>query len=1035
MMVGRYLRSLQAGLLFGALVSAALIFSACEAGSLIFFTTDTGASYDPGGIADTGGGDTLVPFDDEGGGDPGSDEGAGDAGGPTCTDEQRPLGCPCTGPNDCLSGLCLAVVDERICVEPCGPDGECPPGFECIRVQGEPDPVDLCMPVYSTLDQPCRTVPDCRVVSAPGDPPILCIDYGPEGSFCGGFCNDTTDCPTGFDCRVYPLPGDQTTTQCTRSDEEDDHVCNSLGIALAMSTDCRAVNELGSCPGERGCAAGGLTPCDATVPAPEICDGIDNDCNGITDDPSNDPPCVITTPFGGCPGTRACQDGAEVCLGDTPTPENCDGVDNNCDGDTDEGFPDTDSDGIADCVDPDIDGDGVLNEPDNCMYVPNPDQSDIDGDGIGDACDSDRDGDGHVNPSDCAPDDPLIHPGALEVCDGVDNNCNSLIDEDTGGCDDGVVCTIDACNPASGGCVHTVDPSACNDGNPCTVDGCDATTGACTHDIAPMEGLPCDADASGCTTGDSCVSGMCVQGTTVDCGPSGSPCADLVCASLGPNTHQCVLEPRPSGAACNDHNPCTTGDICDGAGQCVPTVSVPGCCSTAIDCDDGNPCTIDICNAQTGVCSHTPSATGSACDDGNPCTVGDACGATGCSGSPIVCDDGNCCTEDVCVSGTCTHNPVPDGTQCPCGGCTGGTCNPPDPTQPISGLGVGGHHACILRTDGRVWCWGWNTSGQVGDGTNDPDRLTPQNPVVGLTGAIALGAGAQHSCAVTNQNLVYCWGSNSCGQLGVGADIAMSTQAMLVPNLSGCNAVAGGRGHTCATRTDGTVSCWGANNRGQLGNGQTLQSYVPVGVQHITAAVDIAVGRDHACVNERDGRVWCWGRNDQGQLGVGTAGAGTAEAVRIPTLFGATGVATGYAHSCATRHDGTAWCWGSNVAGQLGTGGAGGISPVPVQVAGLSGVRRLACGENVTCALTHSGTVNCWGTNNAGEVGDGTNMQRLAPTQVVGLSGIVSFSGGRSFTCARSDQGSVWCWGQNDHGQCGSGNMTGLLLPNLVQGL
>ncbi|MBM4398102.1 MAG: thrombospondin type 3 repeat-containing protein, partial [Deltaproteobacteria bacterium] len=155
-------------------------------------------------------------------------------------------------------------------------------------------------------------------------------------------------------------------------------------------TDCFVENGLGRCTAARTCGE----PCPALAPAAETCDGRDEDCDGDTDEGVDDRPCELENEHGTCTGTGTCVAGKLLCQGEYPSPESCDGKDDDCDGDTDEGFPDTNGDGVADCVDEDLDGDGVKNLDDNCLEVPNPDQSDTDQDGDGDLCDSDDDNDG-----------------------------------------------------------------------------------------------------------------------------------------------------------------------------------------------------------------------------------------------------------------------------------------------------------------------------------------------------------------------------------------------------------------------------------------------------------------------------------------------------------------------------------------------------------------------------------------------------------------------------------------------------------------
>ncbi|MBM4372438.1 MAG: thrombospondin type 3 repeat-containing protein, partial [Deltaproteobacteria bacterium] len=178
----------------------------------------------------------------------------------------------------------------------------------------------------------------------------------------------------------------------------------------------------------RSCTPEGLTDCDAASPAEETCDGLDNDCDGETDEDLG----VISCGLGTCEhDVLVCQDGeAGVCDPfEGAAPEACDGVDNDCDGETDEGWPDSDGDGLKDCLETDKDGDGVPDIADVCPYVPDPGQEDFDLDGQGDACDADDDGDLVPDGEDCKPQDPDVSPDQPEACNGLDDDCDLLVDE------------------------------------------------------------------------------------------------------------------------------------------------------------------------------------------------------------------------------------------------------------------------------------------------------------------------------------------------------------------------------------------------------------------------------------------------------------------------------------------------------------------------------------------------------------------------------------------------------------------------------
>ncbi len=339
---------------------------------------------------------------------------------------------------------------------------------------------------------------------------------------------------------------------------------------------------------------------------------------------------------------------------------------------------------------------------------------------------------------------------------------------------------------------------------------------------------------------------------------------------------------------------------------------------------------------------------------------------------------------------------------------------------------AGGSHSCALTSGGAVRCWGWNSSGQLGDGTTT-DRSTPVN-VVGLTsGVSAIATGEMHTCALTSGGGVKCWGDNGSGQLGDGTTISHTTPVDVVGLASGMSAVAAGGSHTCALTSSGGVQCWGENGYGQLGDGTTISHTSPVDVVGLTSSMSaLAADDSHTCVLTSSSGVKCWGQNSSGQLGDGTTISRTAPVDVVGLTSGVSAIAAGGSRTCALTSGGGVKCWGSNG------------SYTPVNVVGLtSGVSAIAAGRGHYCAVTSSGGVKCWGGNDDGQLGDGTTTYRTTPVDVVGLtSGISAIAAGGGHTCALTSGGNgIKCWGYNYNGQLGIGVFGYSAVPVDVMGL
>lgn len=346
-------------------------------------------------------------------------------------------------------------------------------------------------------------------------------------------------------------------------------------------------------------------------------------------------------------------------------------------------------------------------------------------------------------------------------------------------------------------------------------------------------------------------------------------------------------------------------------------------------------------------------------------------------------------------------------------------------------LAVSGSHSCLARS-GVVLCWGRNVHGEMGDGTTT-DRPTPVR-VIGLSDAIALAAGGDetngHTCALRASGGVACWGANRVGQLGDGSFEERHAPAEVVA-LTDAIQITAGFVHSCVLRRTGEVVCWGTDYDGQLGDGRSggdTFSAVPVAVVGVTDAVEVAAAGDHTCVRHREGTVSCWGSGHWGQLGDGemvhdpTCHRGGCHSVPV-AVAGITD-AVEISGRCARRAGGDTVCWGSNERGWVGDG-TNDTRWSPVVVGGLPDALTLAAGP---CAVRRDRSVVCWGANAYGQLGDGTLIARNAPTRVLSLADTVEVAadgnselGAHLHSCARVRSGGVFCWGQSDFGDLGDG--------------
>ncbi|HTL35966.1 MAG TPA: hypothetical protein VL326_22705, partial [Kofleriaceae bacterium] len=351
----------------------------------------------------------------------------------------------------------------------------------------------------------------------------------------------------------------------------------------------------------------------------------------------------------------------------------------------------------------------------------------------------------------------------------------------------------------------------------------------------------------------------------------------------------------------------------------------------------------------------------------------------------------------------------------------------------------GTEHTCAIKGSGLTFCWGDNANGQLGNNSTNDSHVPVQVTATNLSVAVQVAAGDRHTCARKQDNKVYCWGLNTSGQVGDASNTQRTNPtAVSATNLTAATDVATGLNHSCAVKTDGTVWCWGKNDSGQLGNNSQTNSNVPVQVQGLPAlttatATDVAAGEAHSCARLSNGTVWCWGKNDVGQLADNT---NTMRLIAVqslkpksgPAVFqpitSASAVVTGKNHSCALLSGGGVQCWGEGSNGQLGNS-ASNDAKLAVNVSNLADAADLVAGQDHTCAKRSGGTEVCWGTNTSGQLGDHTSTNRNAPVTVQlatngsPMSGVSAIGAGGAHSCALTSTVTAECWGSNTQGQLG----------------
>ena len=388
-----------------------------------------------------------------------------------------------------------------------------------------------------------------------------------------------------------------------------------------------------------------------------------------------------------------------------------------------------------------------------------------------------------------------------------------------------------------------------------------------------------------------------------------------------------------------------------------------------------------------------------------------------------------------------------------------------DEDNGVIAMAAGQYHTVAIKKDGTVWAWGYNNRGQLGDSTTDnrtsPVQVVGKNGVGFLEDIIAVSVGTSHTVAIESDGKLWAWGQNNRGQLGNGSydttGISHPIPAQVVdPNpLSPWVAVSAGSYHTLAVKKNGTLWTWGLNDIGQLGDGSKTQKDSPVqvvgknGVGFLEDVIAVAAGLNHTVAIKKDGTLWAWGSNQNGQLGDGST---TQKDSPVQVVYkngfeleDVIAVAAGANHTVALKKDGTLWAWGQYTYGKLGIGDPQGGEVVdakatnPVQVVGRykdwdKDWFAVFAGGDHTVALKKDGTLWAWGLNDIGQLGLGDKgNNRNIPTRLGEAADLVGVSGGSRYSMALRRSGILWTWGDNTYGQLGLGTTEERLRPTAVK--
>jgi alpha-tubulin suppressor-like RCC1 family protein len=366
----------------------------------------------------------------------------------------------------------------------------------------------------------------------------------------------------------------------------------------------------------------------------------------------------------------------------------------------------------------------------------------------------------------------------------------------------------------------------------------------------------------------------------------------------------------------------------------------------------------------------------------------------------------------------------------------------PDTPPVTTAIATGGNFTCALTADGKLYCWGSNNHGEIGDSTF-ATTLVPSAALTNQT-FVAIYTGYFTACALDHSGSAWCWGDDP-SQPGVPVSYLYSPQRVQAPAAFGSLTL--GRKFVCGLDGGGNAWCWGENGRGQLGVGDTATHASPTRVKGGLHFASLQAGFFSTCGLTAAGAAYCWGDNFFGELGTGdTLTVSQPKPVAGSHIF--TSLSGGAVHQCGVAVGGSAFCWGTNASGQLGDGtGAPHLVPTPVAGGLKFTLLRSHRANSIfasTCGVTTGGDVYCWGWNSEGQLGvdpalttdpcisiqpPGTNnipgeltfQCSFHPVKVAGLSSAVGIDAGQAHNCVLTAGAQLFCWGQNTGGELGDG--------------